>query len=69
MENMKKGSQLSKVDSTLVEMVKTQEKIQADVEKRYQQTMQKIQESREKGILFKLKTLWDRTVDFFRVGQ
>ncbi|MBO4648162.1 MAG: transglutaminase domain-containing protein [Lentisphaeria bacterium] len=66
MENMKKGSQLSKVDSTLVEMVKTQEMIQADMEKRYQQTVKKIQESREKGMLFKLKNLWDRTADFFR---
>ena len=66
MENMKKGTRLSKVDSTLVEMVKTQEKIQADVEKRYQKTMQKIQESREKGTLFKLRNLWERTSDLFR---
>jgi len=66
MENLKKDNKLSKVDSTLVEMVKTQEKIQADVEKRYQKTVRKIRESREKGTLFKLKNFWDQTTDFFR---
>ena len=60
-EKMRQDGELSKIDSTLVEMVKAQEKIQEKIQNEYHGTLKKIRKSRENGLLFRLKSFWNRT--------
>lgn len=64
--NYDKKGELSKIDSTLVEMVKVQEEITEKVKHKYEGTVKKIQESKKSGSLFRIKQLWDRFSNYFQ---
>ena len=61
----KDSSKLSKIDSTLVEMVKTQEKIQEKVKEKYDTAVDKIKQSQQTGRLHRLQMFWEKTKRFF----
>ena len=64
--NYNKRDELSKIDSTLVEMVKAQEEITEKVKNKYEGTVKKIQKSKQSGTLFRLKLFWGRFFNCFR---
>ena len=66
LELLQKKDGLSKIDTSLMEMVKVQEEIQEKVKDEYSKTMKKIEKSGKKGTLFRLKQIWQRFSDFFQ---
>ena len=64
--NYNKKDELSKIDSTLVEMVKAQEEITEKVKHKYEGTVKKIRKSQQSGTLFRLKQIWDRFCNYFQ---
>ena len=60
LEKVGKEDKLSKIDSTLVEMVKAQEKIQQKVQQKYETASEKINESRQNGLLRRLNAGWEK---------
>ena len=57
--------ELSKIDSALVKVAEAQEKIQDEVREKYRGTMKRIRKSRETGLIFQMKAIWNKTVSFF----
>ena len=64
--NYNKKDELSRIDSTLVEMVKAQEEITEKVKHKYEGTVKKIQESKKSGTLFRMKQIWERFSNYFQ---
>ena len=68
LDQLNRTNELSVIDSTLVEIVEAQEKIEKNVQGKYQSTIEKIKDSRKKGWIFRLRKFWDTATRYFRKG-
>ena len=65
LKRLEKKDELSKIDSTLVEMVKAQEKIQEKVKEKYDGTVKQLKKSSESGRIYQLKQFWRKFTALF----